>query len=179
MRIHPGPFALALALALLAAWGNPAGAAQELERIVSAEPTPAGIAVTVATGGCTKKADFEVSASAAVDGKAAIELHRTKPEHCKGNFPDGLKLQYTWADLNLPEGTQLTVKNPVEPPFAVQAASPAPVEQIGKATRHRWASHYRRRHRHHRHFHKHRGHYCHCHCHCYCPCGVDVFGPLE
>ena len=175
MRIHPRPFALALSLTLLAAGGSPAGAAQELERIVSAEPTPAGIAVTVPTGGCTKKADFDVSSSPVSGGKATVELRRTKPDTCKGNFPDGLKLQYTWTELNLPEGTQLSVKNPVEPAFGVQPVNPAPVKEFSRAGRHHWASHYRRgwhRHHRHRHFHKHRGH-------CYCPCYMDGFGPLE
>ena len=176
MRIHPRPFALALSLTLLAAGGSPAGAAQELERIVSTETTPAGIAVTVATGGCTRKADFEVTSSAVSGGKATVELRRTKPDTCKGNFPDGLKLQYTWAELNIPEGTQLSLKNPLEPAFAVQQTNPVQnANPVRRAGRHYWASHHRRGwHRHHRHrqFHKHRGH-------CYCPCDMDGFEPLE
>ncbi len=163
MRILLRPFALALSLTLLAASGGSSGASQDLDRIVSAEPSPTGIAVTVPTGGCTKKADFEVSSSPAGAGKATIELHRTKPDTCKGNFPDGLKLQYTWAELNLPEGTQLSVKNPAELGFGVQAANAEPVRETVKARHYRRGWH--RHHRHH-HFHKHRGHYCHCRCEC-------------
>jgi hypothetical protein len=164
MRTHLGPFALALSLALLAAGGSPAWAAQEPERIISAEPTPAGIAVTVQTGGCTKKADFEVSAGPVSNGKATVELHRTKPDTCKGNFPDGLKLQYSWAELNLPQGTQLSVTNPLEAGLGVQPVNPAPVKHFRRSRRHH--SHYRRGwHRHHRYRHLHRHHG-----RCYCPC---------
>lgn len=79
MRIHLGPFALALSLTLLAASSAPAGTAQELEQIVSAEPTPAGITVTVQASGCTKKAGFVVSSSTVSGGKATVELRRAKP----------------------------------------------------------------------------------------------------
>ena len=84
-----------------------------LAEVISAEPVEAGINVTVPTGGCTKKADFEVSASQASIGAAKIEIRRLKLDSCKGNFPDGLKLLFTWDDLKLPAGTKLTVANPV------------------------------------------------------------------
>lgn len=166
MRIYLRPFALALPLTLLAAGVGRAATSQELEQVISSEPTPAGIDVTVATGGCTKKADFEVTSSPAGDGKASVELRRKTPDTCKGNFPDGLKLQYTWGELNLPQGTQLSVKNPVEPAFTDQPVSPPPAVQAAKSARHLWAPRHRRRwhrHRRHRHFHRHRGH-CHCAC---------------
>ena len=63
MRIHLKPFALAFPLTLLVAAICPAAASQELERVIAAEPTPAGIAITVATGGCAKKADFQIASS--------------------------------------------------------------------------------------------------------------------
>ena len=102
MRIHLKPFALAFPLTLLVAAICPAAVSQELERVIAAEPTPAGIAITVATGGCAKKDDFQIASSPAGNGKATIELRRTKPDLCKGNFPDGLKLQFGWAGAETP-----------------------------------------------------------------------------
>ena len=86
MHIHLRPFALALSLTLLAAGSGPAGAAQELEQIVSMEPTPAGIAVTVQTGGCTKKADFEVSSCAAGGGEGDGGVAPHQARHLQGQL---------------------------------------------------------------------------------------------
>jgi Fe-S cluster assembly iron-binding protein IscA len=187
MRIRPKAFALALPLTLLAAAGLPAMAAQELEKIISSEPAPTGITVTVATGGCTEKADFQVSSSPGADGKTSIELKRTKADSCKGNFPDGLKLHYTWAELKLPDGTQVAVKNPADPVFGAIPPTVVAAAEVKAAPRHYYRA---RRHRHrqgwhgsrqvedagfewtapvrhrHRHFHRH-------HRDCYCPCFDD------
>ncbi len=174
MRIPLKPFALAFPLALLVAAHCPAAASQELERVIAAEPTPAGITITVATGGCAKKADFEIASSPVTDGKASIELRRTKPDPCKGNFPDGLKLQFGWAELKLPEGTQLALKNVADPVFgsipptavvATTASAPeaTPAKRHYRAYRHRRGSH---RHHHRRHLHRHRSQ-------CFCPCFED------
>jgi hypothetical protein len=74
MRIPLKPLAMAFPLTLLAAALCPAAASQELERVIASEPTPSGITITVATGGCAKKADFEIASSPVTDGKASIEL---------------------------------------------------------------------------------------------------------
>jgi hypothetical protein len=84
-----------------------------LADLMAAEPTDAGINVTVPTGGCTKKADFEVSAQPPAQGAAKVEIRRLKSDYCKGFFPDGIKLSFTWEDLKLPAGTKLSLTNPV------------------------------------------------------------------
>ena len=93
--------------------------------LMAAEPNDAGIKVTVPTGGCTKKADFAVSSHPVQGGAAQIEFKRLKPDDCKGYFPDGLKLLFTWDDLKLPAGTKLTVANPI----GDQAVQPEPVRK--------------------------------------------------
>jgi hypothetical protein len=117
---------LGMVFVLLSAWqcgGAP------LEELLAAEATPAGIDVIVATGGCTKKSDFEINSSPITNGKASVELRRLSRDTCKGNFPNGLKLQFSWADLKLPEGTKLSIKN-----LGVQPNKP-PVSKNRKARR--------------------------------------------
>jgi len=190
MRIHLRPLALALPLTLFAAAGLPAMASQELEKIISSEPAPTGVTVTVATGGCTEKADFQVNASQTGDGKASMELRRTKADTCKGNFPDGLKLHYTWAELKLADGTQIAVKNPADPVFGAIPPAAVTAAEVKTAPRHSYRArryHHRRgwhrsrhveragfewgepvrRRQHYRHHYRHRGHSC------YCPCFDD------
>jgi hypothetical protein len=99
-----------------------------LAEVLAFEPTQAGISVTVPTGGCTKKADFEVNSRQPVPGTAQVEFKRLKPDACKGNFPDGIKLTFSWDDLKLPAGTKLTVANPMAGQAAlVKDARPAQV----------------------------------------------------
>ena len=82
-----------------------------LAQLKAAEPTEGGLSVTVPTGGCTDKADFTISAKRDADGTASVEIKRLKPDDCKGNFPRGLKLLFSWTELKLPAGTKLNVKS--------------------------------------------------------------------
>jgi hypothetical protein len=106
-----------------------AAEAPPLADIMAVEPTDAGVNVTVSTGGCTKKADFQVSAQPAPQGAAKVEFRRLKSDWCKGNFPDGIKLTFTWDDLKLPAGTKLTLANPV----AGKAVQAREVRQVSVA----------------------------------------------
>lgn len=144
LRIQFIPFAFALALSPAAAGESAATATPPPEELISAKETPAGIDVTVPTGGCTKKADFQVSSSPIENGEAAIEFYRLRRDTCKGNFPDGLKLQFSWAELKLPEGTKLSVRNPVEPPPGAQSTKTPEVKKLKRKMRH-WHRHRHRR----------------------------------
>jgi len=104
--------------------GEVQAAEAPLADLLAAEPTDAGISVTVPTGGCTKKADFQVNAQPAPDGPAKVEIKRLKRDACKGNFPNGLKLVFTWEDLRVPAGTKLNVVNPVGGPAGKTTIGP-------------------------------------------------------
>jgi hypothetical protein len=84
-----------------------------LAELLAAEPTRDGLTLTVPTGGCTKKSDFELISSPINRGGAVVEVRRPVPDFCKGNFPDGIKLAFSWAELKLPVHTKISVKNPV------------------------------------------------------------------
>jgi len=122
LSVHLKPLAFTLAVTLLSAGHSEAATSPSPEELLAAEQTPAGIDVTVRTGGCTKLSDFEVSSSPVKNGKASVEFRRLKPDDCKGNFPAGLRLPFGWSDLKLPAGTKLIVKNPVTGDPAVQQA---------------------------------------------------------
>ncbi len=113
---------LAAAAVCLVLCGQARAEQPPLAELVSVEPVEAGINVTVPTGGCTKKADFDVSASQASKGAAKVEIRRLNRDFCKGYFPDGLKLLFTWDDLKLPAGTKLTVANLAAGPSAPSQA---------------------------------------------------------
>jgi hypothetical protein len=114
--------AFALSLNWQCAGAEPA----HLAELLATETTDAGLSVTVPTGGCTQKSDFEVTARAAKNGRASVEIRRLKRDSCKGNFPEGLKLVFTWDDLKLPANTKLGVKNPVNAPAQRGQITPQP-----------------------------------------------------
>ncbi len=124
----------------------PAFAAPEpLEELISAKPAEAGLNITVPTGGCTNKSDFAVSTKPTPKGAASVEIRRLHPDTCKGNFPAGVKLLLTWGDLNLPAGTKLIIKNPIE--SEANPSPPPPKHQI-KARNKGKRCHRSKRHRH-------------------------------
>ncbi len=117
---------LMVAFALLPAWQCAGAERVPLAELLVAETTDAGLSVTVPTGGCTQKSDFEIKASTVSNGGASVEIRRLRKDTCKGNFPEGLKLVFTWDDLKLPANTKLGVKNLINAPFRRGQITPRP-----------------------------------------------------
>ncbi|MGP0088685.1 MAG: hypothetical protein ACLPKB_01795 [Xanthobacteraceae bacterium] len=121
-----------VAAAILLPLGQRAGAEPApLAELLAVEATKDGLTLTVPTGGCTKKSDFELTSSPAKNGAAVVEVRRPIPDTCKGNFPDGLKLAYSWAELKLPKHTKISVKN------AVESARPLPQREARRVSPHK------------------------------------------
>jgi hypothetical protein len=154
----------AIASAIILSYPGAIAGPSELEELLATEPTPAGIDITVETGGCTGKSDFEVTSGPVKNGTAAIAFRRLTRDTCKGFYPNGVKLHYGWTDLKLLEGTKLSVKNPVGNQTTTQTVPPSRKKDMNskpgrsrqarpghhrslrtKATRHR-RKHRRRRH---------------------------------
>ena len=116
-----------------------------LETLLAAETTEAGLSLKVRTGGCTKKEDFEITAKPSAAG-AEITARRIKPDDCKGNFPGGTVLQFSWADLKLAPGTRLIVANLIESkaaptPARKRAKSRRRKTRLARQTKHAWRAH--------------------------------------
>ena len=68
------------------------------------------IVMTAASNGCTSKADF----AADVDhdhGVYEVEFERIKPDHCKAYIPEGVKLSWTYQELDIPPGARVVVEH--------------------------------------------------------------------
>jgi hypothetical protein len=70
--------------------------------------TTAGIEVNVPTGGCTRRSDFSIEA-VRTDGRASVVIRRRVPDECKGHFPAGTWIRFTWKELGLTPGIPVTV----------------------------------------------------------------------
>jgi len=84
-----------------------------LEKLLAAKPSKSGLILTVSTGGCTKKSDFEITSHRVKKRVASIEVRRLAPDACKGNFPDGMQLSFSWNELRVSSKTKILIKNPV------------------------------------------------------------------
>ena len=67
----------------------------------------------VHTGGCTSKSSFEVEVNKGVTGMPPymITLFRTVPDPCKGYFPEGIEITFTFEELGIEKGSELLVIN--------------------------------------------------------------------
>jgi|SRR5208337_3676963 len=84
-----------------------------LEKLLAVKFTKMGVTLTVWTGGCTKKSDFEIMSRRLKKRVVSIEVRRLAPDVCKGNFPDGVKLLFSWSELRAPNRTKILLRNPI------------------------------------------------------------------
>jgi hypothetical protein len=70
--------------------------------------TPNGVEVNVSTGGCTERISFIIK-SVVKNKEASVIIHRRERDACKGFFPDGTWIAFSWQELGLTPGTSITV----------------------------------------------------------------------
>ena len=87
------PISLMAAIALASSASSADPTAVERKSVVSEEQ----VEINVPTNGCTGKDSFSVK----VDEAGKVELRRVEPDHCKGWFPSGEWVTYSWSELGL------------------------------------------------------------------------------
>lgn len=71
------------------------------------------IAIRASTGGCTSKASFSTDVDRTGDNAFTVGFKRTQEDYCQALLPDGVELIYTRAELGMPQGAKVTVRNRV------------------------------------------------------------------
>jgi hypothetical protein len=105
---------IVICIAMLLAFAQTARAEPAaLEKLLTAKPTKTGLTLTVSTGGCTKKSDFEITSHRLKRHVASVEVRRLAPDTCKGNFPEGTKLSFSWSELRVRKHSKILIKNPI------------------------------------------------------------------
>ncbi len=71
----------------------------------------------VASNGCTAKADLTPIVRKGSDG-AVLTLRRLKDDSCTQSLPEGVELRWSFQELGLEPGAQVSVENPYQLPRA-------------------------------------------------------------
>ncbi len=69
------------------------------------------VTITAYSGGCTRKEHFAPHVDKRGEDRFDLRFRRVTDDHCKALVPDGVKLTWSFAELGLPPGAQVTVVN--------------------------------------------------------------------
>ena len=86
-----------------------------LEILKGIEMTSDKLIITVPTGGCTDKKSFEITVNKGITGQPPylVTITRILPDACDGHFPDGIKLEYDLAKLNIEPWAWFSLENQI------------------------------------------------------------------
>lgn len=99
------------------ALGSAAFAQSELvrsEAVLSFRTTGDELRVRVGTGGCTTASDFSVNVER-VRGQANVTLTRVVPDNCKGHFPEGTEVAFSYEAAGVQPNERVQLMNRVSP----------------------------------------------------------------
>jgi len=98
---------------LLFPWSS-FGAEKHLTEIIHFQIDNNGVTFWVPTGGCTGPEDFKIQTKTK-DNTLFIYLLRLNADYCKGFFPEGFSIFFSFEELGFSSPTKVEVQNPVNP----------------------------------------------------------------
>ena len=81
--------------------------------VFGAAVNPDTVDFLVSSNGCTDKTYFEVDVDRRGDDGARVELRRIRTDNCRAFVPDGARVSWSYAELGLDPGMEVTVSNAV------------------------------------------------------------------
>src|SRR5258708_3897974 len=102
-----------LLVAALMTFSAPILAQSGPEPILGLTTNLEGITFQVFSGGCSRKVDFQLVQKGA--SPVQVTLQRNHVDACEAFVPYGTTVKFTWQELGLPNGTMLTIVNPIAP----------------------------------------------------------------
>jgi hypothetical protein len=73
---------------------------------------PAEISIVAHSNGCTQKEDFSADVDRD-DGRYRVRFERDHEDNCKAFVPEGRRMTWSFRELGIPEGSQVTISNRV------------------------------------------------------------------
>lgn len=84
------------------------------DSVYAADFSDNALTVTVSDNGCTTKEFFNIAVDHDGGNQFDLGLQRIREDFCKANNPDGVSIQWTYAELGLPDGAEVTLRNQVK-----------------------------------------------------------------
>lgn len=110
-KINAGAFLTLVPLFL--AQSKALGQEPEIEVLKAISVNQKGIVITVRTGGCTDRSDFEFEFLENDQGLEIAIVRKTK-DYCKGYFPKGVQYSFSWEETGLnDDSSEVRIINPI------------------------------------------------------------------
>lgn len=92
--------------------------AEVVEPLKELSRSTKGVTVRVYTGGCTEKAHFVWKKTTGQPKGAPTELilYRNTKDNCYANIPEGMVIEYSYAELGVEAKEEFTIGNPLQMP---------------------------------------------------------------
>ncbi len=71
------------------------------------------VSFQVSSNGCTDEDSFRTQTASQGARRFEVAIERVRADNCRAFIPGGVSLSYSFAELGLPEGADVTVLNPV------------------------------------------------------------------
>lgn len=71
------------------------------------------VSFRVTSNGCTDKTYFDTDVDERSGDRFIVSIDRTKRDMCRAFLPEGVELSYSFAELGLPDGADVTILNRV------------------------------------------------------------------
>jgi hypothetical protein len=89
------------------------GQADRLEKLLGLTYEQDGVTLQVASGGCTQKSDFTYTKGLR-KGDPTIAFFRVNKDTCLASYPQGIKIHFTFTEMNLDGAKKFYILNPVQ-----------------------------------------------------------------
>jgi hypothetical protein len=90
-------------------------ASKRIEPVLAFRTTGTQLVFRVFSGGCTETEHFHLDVRRR-NGQAEVTLTRIVPDNCKGDFPDGTEIRFSYAKIDLDRNDVIRLRNPVGQP---------------------------------------------------------------
>lgn len=81
--------------------------------VYAADAGPDTVSITVSDNGCTTKEFFEVDVDQDAEMEFDIGFDRIREDYCKMLNPAGKMLTWTYSELGIPGGAEVSIRNSV------------------------------------------------------------------
>jgi len=81
--------------------------------VYAADVSANTISFIVTDNGCTDESFFEVDVRKTDENEFKVGLDRTRQDHCKAINPEGKQVSWTFSELGIPDGAEITIQNGV------------------------------------------------------------------